>query len=660
LRVIVHWNFDHFVVVERWSPEFVEVVDPAQGRRRLTAEQFDAGFTGVLLTFEPGNEFEARNDIPQLALRCYLRSLIRQSGTRGILGQILGASVILQLIGLTIPLLTKVLVDQVIPLQIAGAMTMIGVALIFLVLALMVTSYMRGAFLIYLQGHLDSRITLGFFEHMISLPFRFFQVRSTGDLLARVANNATIRETLTHRTVSAVLDGVVVLTYLGLLFFWNPLFGLLVLALGSAQIVLLLGSNRRVQHLMEQDLGANAASQNYLAEALMGIATVKAAGAEDCVIEHWSNLFFRHLNISLERSHVSVILDTAMNALHMLSPLVLLWVGAIQVLNGEMSLGTMLALNALAASLLGPLESLALSYKQLQLVRAHFERLADVVEAKPEQNAKEAQQAPSLAGQVELKHVNFRYDPQGRAVLRDITATMRAGQKIALVGRTGSGKSTLAKLLLGLYTPDEGEIFYDGISLRGIDYRTLRKQFGAVLQDPFLFNGSIRQNIAFNDPGLSIQQIIETARRAQIHDEIVRMPMGYDTMVGEGGSALSGGQRQRIALARALAHQPAILLLDEATSHLDVVTEKIIEESLNALAMTRIVIAHRLTTIRDADLILVLDEGSIVEQGSHDELLAKRGLYAQLVHSQLDPEFNEWHAPADRSSLKLQVASSDC
>jgi len=655
LPVIAHWNFDHFVVVERWSPERVEIVDPARGRRRLRADEFDAGFTGVLLTFEPGVQFQPRHGMNQPSLGRYIGSLIHQPGAAAILAQILGASAILQVIGLAIPLLTKVVVDQIIPHQIRSTMTMIGAGMIILVLALMVTSYLRGAFVIYLQGRLDSRIMPDFFEHMVSLPFRFFQLRNTGDLLARIGSNTMIRETLTNRTVSAVLDGAFVVVYLGILLFWHPFFALIVLGLGSAQIVLSLGSARRLRHLMEQDLAASAASQSYLAEALMGIATVKASGAEDRVLEHWSNLFFKHLNISLERGHLSVILDTAMNTLRMFSPLALLWVGANHVLNGEMSLGTMLAVNALAASFLVPLASLVSSGQQLQLVRAHLDRLADVAEAQPEQNLKEVQPAPSLAGRIELKRVNFRYDPQAPPVLRDITVTVKAGQKVALVGRTGSGKSTLAKLLLGLYIPGEGEILYDGIPLQNINYRTLRKQFGAVLQDLSLFSGSIRQNIAFNDPGLSLEQTVKAARLAQIHDEIMRMPMGYETPVAEGGSALSGGQRQRIALARALAHQPAILLLDEATSHLDVVTEQIIEENLNALPLTRIVIAHRLSTIRNADLILVLDDGAIVEQGSHEELLAKRGSYAQLVHSQLQSQTNQGPAPAAADTRTLST-----
>jgi ATP-binding cassette subfamily B protein len=646
LPAIAHWNFNHFVVVERWSPRAVDLVDPAEGRRRLMAEEFDAGFTGVVLAFEPGVHFQRRNRAARLSWRAYLKEILGTAGIKGVLLQILGASLLLQVLGLAVPILTKVLVDQVLPFRMGNVITLLGIGMGILVLAQVVNGYLRAALLIFLQARLDSQMMLGFFEHVLALPFRFFQQRTSGDLMMRLGSNIIIRELLSSQTVSAILDGTFVLVYLGILLILQSSFGLLAVGLGALEVVLLLGTSRRMHRLMQRDLAAEADSQSYLVQALTGIGTLKASGAEDRALDHWSNLFFSRLNISLQRNHLSAMIDTALLALRTLSPMLLLWMGAVYVLDGRMSLGTMLALTTLATSFLTPLASLVSNGQRLQLVGAHLDRIADVVEAAPEQELQAVLVAPRLAGQIELTGVTFSYDPNSAPVLRDISLSIQPGQKVALVGRTGSGKSTLAMLLLGLYPPTEGEILYDGIPLERLNYRTLRSQFGVMLQESTLFSGSIRQNIAFNDPSLSLEQVMEAARLAAIHDEIMRMPMGYETLIAEGGTGLSGGQRQRLCLARALAHKPAILLLDEATSHLDVVTEGLVDQNLSDLACTRIVIAHRLSTIRNADLILVLDNGAIVERGSHEELLAQGGYYPQLVHRQLKGDAPEATAPA--------------
>jgi ATP-binding cassette subfamily B protein len=639
LPAIAHWDFNHFVVVERWSSQAVEIVDPATGRRRLTAEEFEALFTGVVLTLEPSVHFARSRDqgapVIQPAWRSYLQYILHTPGASGLLMQILSASVLLQVLGLTLPFGTKVLVDQLLPLQRADAMTILGIGLILVVLMQTVSSYLRAVLLIYLQARLDARMMLAFFEHLLTLPFAFFQQRSSGDLLMRLGSNLQMREAMTNQTLSIVLDGTLVVGYLSVLLVQAPTFGALVISFGLFQVALLLGTQRRMHGLAQRDLMAQAESQSYLVETLTGIATLKAAGAEGRVFDYWSNLFFNHLNLSLDRSHLAAIIDTALTTMRVCVPLLLLWLGALRVLEGTLSLGTMLALNALAIAFLTPLASLVANSQRLQLIGAHWERLTDVLEAEPEQDVQAVQVAPPLRGAIALQNVSFRYDPHAPSVLRDLTVTIKPGQKVALVGRTASGKSTLALLLLGLCLPTEGDIRYDGLPLQALNYRTLRSQFGVVLQEPVLFSGSIRQNIALHDPSLTLAQVRAAARLAAIDDEIMQMPMGYETLVSAGGSGLSGGQRQRIALARALARQPAILVLDEATSHLDVMTERLVDEHLSQLACTRIVIAHRLSTIRNADLILVLDQGQIIEHGAHEELIAKAGFYAKLITSQL-------------------------
>lgn len=296
----------------------------------------------------------------------------------------------------------------------------------------------------------------------------------------------------------------------------------------------------------------------------------------------------------------------------------------------------MLAFIALASAFLTPLSSVINNAQKLYLVRSHLERILDVVENEPEQQRYQASLPPTLTGKISLKNVSFGYNPHTSPILNHIQIEIGAKQKVAIVGRTGSGKSTLGKLLLGLYLPTEGEILYDNIPLHSLNYQALRAQFGIVTQDSHVFMGSIRQNIAFHDPTMTLEQVIKATQTAELHDDIQRLPLGYETFISEQGSDLSSGQRQRLALARALAHRPTVLLLDEATSHLDVETERLVAQNINALACTQIIIAHRLSTICHADLILVLDQGTIVESGSHSELLALNGYYAKLMQRQIE------------------------
>lgn len=631
MPAIAHWQFNHFVVIERATADHFDVVDPADGRRRLSLAEFQAGFSGVVLTFEPGPSFEARAEGTPFTWRSYLWTLIETPGVRAGLLQVFVASLVLQALGLALPLFTKIVVDDLLPDRVHGLLPILALGIAVWIAAQALLGYMRSLVLLHVRTRLDAHVMTGFFEHLLSLPFRYFQTRTTGDLLTRLSSNSVLRELLTAQTISVVLDGILVCSYLVLLALLSPSVTVIVVSIGVLQGMVILSASARTTRLAQADLSAQSDSQSYLVEVLSGIGTLKAAGAEDRALEHWTVRFRAQLEASLRRAHFSTVVETGLGALHTAAPLFLLVLGARAVIAGEMSIGSMLAINALAASFLAPLRSLLSSAQNMQVVGAHLERIADVLQAESEQDATDRIRLSDARVRIELDGVSFRYAPASPEVVRDVTLSIEPGTKVAIVGPTGSGKSTLGHLLLGLHAPTAGSVRFGGHALAQLDLRALRRRFGVVLQDSALFAGTLRENIAFHDPSMPLEDIVDAARAACIHDDIENFPMGYETRLSEGGAGLSGGQKQRLALARALARKPDVLFLDEATSHLDAITEANIEAALARLGCTRVVIAHRLSTVRDAAMIFVLDQGSIAERGTHAELIARGALYSDLV-----------------------------
>jgi ABC-type bacteriocin/lantibiotic exporter with double-glycine peptidase domain len=550
---ILHWSFSHFVVFERLRPGAVDVVDPQSGRRSIPLAQFRRAYTGVAITLEPGADFTTSTGPPQTGNWRYMHPVRRQSS---LISRVLVTSLLLRLFALATPLLTAVVVDRVVPAQDAQLLLFVSLVALALAAYYFLAALIRAHLLLELRTRLDAQLALSFISHLVSLPYGFFLRRSAGDLLLRLRSNSVVREFLTTGAISGLLDGGMACLYPVILAAVNWALALVVLALGCLQVLVLAAAAARTRLLMAESLEAESRSGGYAYELLAGIEALKAAGAEQRGVERWANLFAAEVNAALARGRMNATIDAVMSGLRMASPLAILAFGTAQVLAGNLSLGTMLALSALAVGFLEPLAQLVTTGLQLQLLSSYMARINDVLDTPVEQHGSSVVAAGVLTGHIEARSISFRYTPLAPLVVDDVSLTITAGQRVAIVGRSGSGKSTLAHLLLGLYVPDSGQVLYDGADLSGLEVHSVRQQIGIVTQSAYVFGSTIRENIALVDPGLSLDEVQRAARLACIHDDILSMPMGYETILADGGASLSGGQRQRVAIARALVRLP--------------------------------------------------------------------------------------------------------
>ena len=634
LPVILHWKFNHYIILEKISNKKFHVVDPARGRKILSQKTFGESFTGVVFVFEKETEFKKKSSPSSIKKWIsYLSPFLSNSKVKNILIKTLVVSFFIQTFGLLVPLLTKIIIDDILPNNLQGQiLTIMGICICLMVITRLIIDYLRAILSLYLQKQYESLLTAGVFSHLVKLPYSFFRDRNSGDLITRVNSNRWLGNLITNQFISTIIDGILVLIYLVALLLFSPLIFSICIGLGLVHLVLILSTANKTKGLVEEHLLNEAKLSNYQIELLRGIATVIATGANNRVFKKWHELFNIQLNSLLRKDHFFSIIQSIRSAMGLLAPLLLLWVGMILVLNGTLTIGTMLAANALAISFLTPFVALVNSVKSLQEGEEHLNRVYSILDEAKEYTGKSS--IKNIKGELELKNVSFRYDKNGEYIINNVSATILSGQKVAIVGPSGVGKTTIGKMLIGLISPDEGSILYDNINIKDLDIMSFRQQVGVVLQNSFLFHGSIQENISFNSDNLTYDEMVYAAKQACIHDDIIQMPMGYDTIIAENGASLSGGQIQRIALARALAQKPKILLLDEATSHLDANTEQKIERMLSSLSCTRIHIAHRLSTVIDADNIFILTREHGLQQGTHDELLLKDEEYKQLVNNQ--------------------------
>lgn len=623
LPAVLFWDHKHYVVLERIKGHTFTIIDPSHGRQKLSPEDFLSHYSGVVLAFEPDEQFK-----PYKGKRKLNFLLIHLFKQKKLLCWILLAAFFLQGVGLIVPHLTQWVVDNVLVPANQGYLSVIGLVVLGLYLFHQVFSYLRGYLIAKLQTGMDLSLMSAFITKLFQLPYAFFDSRTSGDLIFRANSNVMMRQILSSRVISLVIDTVLIIGYAIMMFYMESRLAWMVLGMSLLVILSLLISRRWVKRLSDRSVSAQSKVQGYMAESITGITDIKMLGLETKVFRQWKDLFQKQLTVAERQSILNSSLDAFSTGINFATPLTLLWLGSSFVVSGQLSAGQLLGFSSLASQFMMPIISFSMTYAQFLALGAYLHRLQDVMESESEKQG--GMKPEHMAQTLELNDVTFKYDFSGKPVLSSIHLTIQPGEIVAVVGESGSGKSTLARLVLGLLEPSEGEIRFGGKPLVDVDRTYWRSQIGAVLQETRLFHGSILDNIRLLDENIPMEAVIQAATLANIHEEILKEPMGYFTMVSEGGGNFSGGQRQRLLLARALVNQPRLLILDEATSALDNLSEARIQHNLKNIRCTQIVIAHRLSTIIQADRIVVLHQGEIVESGTHEELMQKNGFYYEL------------------------------
>lgn len=608
LPCLLHWDLNHFVVLSSVRKRSVHILDPAFGRRQMAFAEVSPHFTGVALELVPDLGFQKRRAAPALRLRDLTR------GTRGMwsaVAQILALSLVLQIFLVLAPFFMQWVVDQVLVAADRDLLTVLGLGFGLALLLQTGIGLLRGWAVLQLSAQLGLQWHGNLVAHLLRLPLDFFEKRHLGDITSRLGSLQTIQKTLTTGLVETLIDGLMAVLTLALMLAYSARLAALTLAVVSIYLAVRLLLYRRARDGTEQQLAAAARQQGHLLETLRGIQSLKVAGREALRRAGYENLLVRTVNQDLRLGRLGLGFSTASQCLFGLERIAVIWLGAQLALSNAFSVGMLIAYLAYKDQFAMRVSNLIDKGMDLRMLRLHAERLADIVLAEAESDPGDESRRPALASDIAVVQLAFRYGDGEPWILQDCSFSVRAGESVAIVGASGCGKSTLLKILLGLLPASRGNIRFGGEDLTRTGARQVRGMVGAVLQDDQLFAGSIADNISFFDPDSMPARIEAAARLAAVHDDIVAMPMGYGSLIGDMGSALSGGQKQRILLARALYRQPKILLLDEATSHLDVARERQVNNAVRALRLTRIIIAHRPETIASADRVLVLDAGTV-------------------------------------------------
>ena len=632
LPVMVSWGSSVALVVSSDSSG-ITVLSPEQGEVKLSIKQVTEHYSDglqVLMLDRTVNTKQKKFGASWLwpAVTRYRNGLLL----------VLLTSFVVQLFGLANPLLIQVIIDKVINQRSLDTLQILGIALVVVTVMGSVLSGLRTYLFTEITNRIDQRLGAEVIDHLLRLPLNYFDKRPVGELGTRVAELEKIRNFLTGQALTSLLDAAFSVVYIVVMAMYSVMLTAVALAVLPIQIFLTVVVAPLFRSQVRAVAQDNAKTQSHLVEVLTGIQTVKAQNVEVISRWKWQDFYARYINRSFDKTITGTAFQETSQGLQQLSQLLVLWIGASLVLKGELSLGQLIAFRIISGYVTQPLLRLSSIWQRIQELKVSFERLGDVLDT-PQESSEQDQAKillPSIDGQVRLEGVSFSFEPQGRPVLKNIDLDVAPGTFVGIVGQSGSGKSTLMKLLSRLYSPNKGRLLIDGYDIDKVELYSLRRQIGIVPQDPLLFSGTVSENIALTNPDASSDDVMAAAKLAGAHDFIMELSSGYSSSVGERGGALSGGQRQRIAIARTLLSNPKLLVMDEATSALDYETERLVCDNLLDQLQDRTVffITHRLSTIRRADLVVMMHQGAIVEQGTHDSLMAERGRYYALYRQQ--------------------------
>lgn len=616
LPCILHWNMNHFVVLKSVDARHAVVHDPAVGERRLSLAEFGKHFTGVALEVSPSPEFSGQAQPPKISLRGLMGHV---TGLRRGLTQIALLAVLLELIAMALPFYLQWVVDHVLVTADADMLLVLAAGFALLVVVHAVISATRGWFVVILSTSLNFQWLGNVFAHLVRLPLDFFEKRHIGHILASFGSVVTIQRTLTTQFAQTVVDGLMTLGTLAMMLFYSPSLTIVSVVAMLLYAALRWAIFRALREANSEQIIHGARQQTHMIETVSGIQSVRLFGKADVRRAGWLNMLADQFNADLRIQRLTLSHDTVRSLLNGLERVIVVWLAARLVLTQQFTAGMLFAYMAYQLQFSTRVSALVDKLAELSMLKLHGERVADIVLQQTESDAQHLPAEVDLAKlpmSVELRNVSFRYSPTEPFVLHGVDLRIEPGECVAITGPSGCGKTTLVKVMLGLLQPSEGEILVGGMRLSQLGLANYRHLLGTVMQEDRLFSGSIADNICFFDPDPDMERVIESARQAGVEREIVEMPMGFHTLTGESGIGLSGGQKQRILLARALYHRPRMLVLDEATSHLDLGNERSVNATVQALALTRVIVAHRPETIAMAERVVVLEEGRLQPSGA--------------------------------------------